>query len=175
MILSQGDIVACLKTESLSIAPFDARNLKHASYTFTLSEHVRVPMPRASSVDSRRPAPRLKKVEISAQGFDLSPGQFILAETYERVTLGSNIACILSSRSTCAQLGLNVLQSSTFAEPGSNNTFVLEINNSGPYSVRLYPGIKIVKGIFLAVSERSERKEEGRRVTAARSPALLEL
>ena len=52
-----------------------------------------------------------------------------------------------------AQAGLDALQCEIFCEPGSeggwNGKLMLETSNRGPYPVKIFPGIKIIKGTFI--------------------------
>ena len=104
------------------IEPFNRENLKEASYTFTLLDEV-----------------------------ILQPGEFTVALTKEKITLAENICCILSTRGSVAQMGVDALQSSTFVEPRSDNQLKLEIKNNSLVPVTLSAGLPIVKGIFLPV------------------------
>jgi deoxycytidine triphosphate deaminase len=78
-------------------------------------------------------------------------GQFVLARTLERITLPDTICGSMEGRSKLAQQGLSVEQSSTFIEPGSDTTMVLEIHNVGPVEVCLKRGQKIAKMILMRI------------------------
>jgi len=146
MFLSQKKLKKLILKHAIRIEPFISENLKLASYTFTLDDKVHI-LQAAGTID---PTQKIQIVEmvIPNNGFELKPGHFGLFFTREKVTLNNKYVCLLSTRSTIAQLGLDVAQSSIFAEPNTNNKFVLEIVNNGPFPIKLYPGIKIVKGIF---------------------------
>ncbi len=90
-------------------------------------------------------------VDFPNDGYVLNPGEHVLGMTAERVTLHGKYSCLLSTRATCAQMGLDVTQSSFYCEPDTDNKFTLEISNTSSLPIRLFKGIKIVKGIFLPI------------------------
>ncbi len=149
MILSGETIRRAVDDGSIGIAPFLTENIKEASYTFTLSADIRIPrkMPMVS-LESDAVADELT---IDSAGFILDPNMFILGYTQEKLTLNGKFGCMLSARGSCAQIGLNVLLSSTFAEPDTDGKIILEIHNAASSPILLTPGMKIVKGIFFRV------------------------
>ena len=52
-------------------------------------------------------------------------------------------------------MGLDALNGEIFCEPGSeggwDGKLMLETTNKGPYPVKLFPGITIVKAVFIRV------------------------
>ncbi len=149
MILSGKDIEAAVRNGEIGIEPFDTVQLKPASYVFTLGERLWRPAPtspqpspghgRESFIDSREDV-ELEEIPFPADGYLLQPGGFVIGRTCERVKLNGKFMMQLDTRSSLAQMGLNVTQSSTWAEPETDNTFVLEISNQGELPVRLFPG-----------------------------------
>ena len=63
---------------------------------------------------------------MKEDGYILDPGEFVVGFTAEKLTLPQGIYCILGTRGSRAQLGLDVLQSSTLVEPGSDNQLALK-------------------------------------------------
>lgn len=122
MILSAKSIEEAVTERSIKIEPFNRELLKEASYTFTLQDEM-----------------------------VLQSGEFKVGLTKEKITLGLNICCQLSTRGSVAQMGVDALQSSIFVEPGSDNQLKLEIKNNSLLPVTLPAGLPIVKGIFLEV------------------------
>ena len=125
-------------------------NLKSGAYTFTLSPRLR----KISSelIDARSESVDYEEIMMNDEGYGLKPGEFILLETAERVFLSSDIVCMLSTRATLAQMGLDIMQGSSLALPAPETSFVLETTNSGPATVKIYPGLRIAKGIFFEQS-----------------------
>lgn len=149
MFFSKDKIQKLVEEGEIEIVPFNPKNLKGASYTFTLSSKVKV-LKKKEFLDSRID-PEFDELEISENGYELKPNEFAIFYTNEKVNLKGKYVCLLSTRSTIAQMGLEIMKCSFFAEPDTNNQFALEITNLGALPVRLYAGIKIVKGVFSGV------------------------
>ena len=147
MLLSAEHLQNLIKQKKIRIKPFNANNLKGIGYTFTLGSQVRIPTSEIP-LDPRKPV-RYTETLISKEGYELQPGAFALFHTKEKVTLNGKYVCMISTRSSIAQLGLDVSQSSFFAEPDTDNEFILEISNNGNLAVRLFNGTKIAKGVFM--------------------------
>lgn len=149
MILSGESIKNAVEKGDLAITPFEAKNLKGASYTFTLGSKLLIPkdvsLLKVDDIQDR------EEITIGSEGFVLNPGDFILGYTTEHLSLKNNFACFLSTRGSCAQAGLSVLLGSDFAEPDTDNPQMLEIHNVSKSPIKLENGMKIVKGIFVRV------------------------
>lgn len=149
-ILSKEHIQAAIESGQLDISPFDPANLKEASYTFTLAVRLlRVKTGQTFNVGER---PNYDELSIPEEGYPLQPGEFVLGYTQEILSLNGKYACMLSVRGSCAQIGLNALLSDSFAEPDTDGCLALAIHNAGQSAILLQVGMKIVKGVFLAVS-----------------------
>lgn len=149
MILSGGKIREEVLDNAIGIVPFQVENLKDASYTFTLSSKIRCP--QQASIVSLETDNLSDDLEIGPDGFVLDPNAFILGYTEENLKLNGKFGCFFSARGSCAQIGLNLLLSSTFAEPDTDGKITLEIHNASNSPILLRAGMKIVKGIFLRV------------------------
>ena len=151
MILSGAKIKECVKSGLLRIDPFAEGKLKDASYTFTLASKIlELGDNQTLQVDVK---PKYQESLISKDGYILRPGEFILGFTREKLTLNGNYVCLLSTRGSCAQMGLNVLLSSTLAEPDTDNVQTLEIANTSKLPIILFCEMPIVKGIFMEVEK----------------------
>ena len=149
MFFSKEKIQSLVSAGEIQITPYDPSLLKEGSYTFTLGNRGKI-LKSHESLDSRL-NPEFENFELSQEGYELKPGSFVLMYTNEKVTLNGKYLCLLGTRSTIAQMGLDVAQSSSIAEPSTNNCFILEITNNRPLPVRLFPGTKIAKGIFAQI------------------------
>ncbi len=152
MVLSDKDIQEAIAESKLAIEPFNETLLNPGSYTFTLNNVIFKPI-WPKTIDAAKPVIEYEKISIGEEGYTLRPGEFVLAQTYETVTVGQSICCVLDARTTLARIGLNVLQGSTFIEPGQEQSHeTLEVSNIGKSSIVLFPGMKIVKGIFMSLA-----------------------
>ena len=158
MILSNHDIANCLDKGFLKIAPFDPEQLRGASYTLTLGS-VAFKLAPKEYIDTRNVKQEHQEFEITAEGYTLQPGEFIIGTSAETITLDDRLAGMLSTRGSAAQIGLDVILSSTFMEPRSNGPMALEIKNNSNIPIKLFPGIPIVKAIFFLLHTKAEKKE----------------
>lgn len=86
--------------------------------------------------------PPMKEIH-SAPEFILSPGQFVLASTYETVALGPDLVARVEGRSSLGRLGLVVHVTAGFIDPGFKGNITLELYNVGPHHIRIVPGQSI--------------------------------
>ncbi len=73
------------------------------------------------------------------QTITFDPGEFILALTYESVTVPRNMIARVEGRSTYARVGLSMHQTAPWIQPGWSGQIVLEIMNNGPLAIGLTP------------------------------------
>ena len=85
-------------------------------------------------------------------GLPILPGQFILGHTLEYIKLPSNIAAQIEGRSSFARLGIQVHMTANLVEAGFEGCLTLEILNSGPSTVVLYPGMRLAQLRFFRIS-----------------------
>ena len=156
MILSATQVRRCVEDGSLAIDPFRAENLKEGSYTFSLDDEYFEVNCDTDQIDLRSSKLVLRSIRMSESGIELTPHSFVICQTRESISLNGPYSCFLSARGSCAQIGLNVLQSSMFVEPGTSQKLRLEVSNVGHYAVVLYPGMLVAKGIFVPMSDARE-------------------
>jgi dCTP deaminase len=151
MVLSGKAILGAVSRGDISIEPFDEANLNAGSYTLTLADKLYA-LKYAPFLDARLDSQEYDELFIG-DGHLLEPGEFVIGFTREKVTLSKYVCGFLSTRSSHAQIGLDVLESSFFIEPGSSNPMALEIKNNGNAPIQLFPGIKIAKCVFLTIQD----------------------
>ena len=87
--------------------------------------------------------------EIASTGYlELKPGQFVLANTLERIELPLHLAARVEGRSSLARFGLSIHQTAPTIHADFRGTVRLEISNVGPFLCRLTPGIPICQLII---------------------------
>ncbi|OGZ69224.1 MAG: hypothetical protein A3D44_00865 [Candidatus Staskawiczbacteria bacterium RIFCSPHIGHO2_02_FULL_42_22] len=154
MILTNEEIKEAIVNGEMAIDPFDEENLKPASYSFTLGNKFKK-LKKVEFLDSRIKEQEFEEFELNEDGYFLQPGEFIICHTAETLKLGKNIACFLTMRGAKAQMGIDALSGEIFCEPGSgggwDGKLMLETTNKGPLPVKLFPGITIIKAVFMKV------------------------
>lgn len=73
--------------------------------------------------------------------YTVDPGEFILAQTYERIWMPRHLIGAVEGRSSYARAGLSMHLTAPWLQPGWNGLLTLEIFNSGPLSIELTPAI----------------------------------
>ena len=105
MILSGEKIKRCVEEGQIGIEPFLEKNIKGASYTFTLDNKIRC-LKNGQTVKINE-KPDYEEFLIPGDGYVLEPGKFILGFTKEKLKLNGRYGCLLSARGSCAQIGLS--------------------------------------------------------------------
>ena len=116
------------------ISPFTARTVDHGK-TYGLS---------ACGYDIR-----VKVVGMHADKPDsilLSPGQFMLLSSVERIKMPTDLVAIVHDKSSWAREGL-ALQN-TVLEPGWEGWITLELTNHGPNILEIFNGMPIAQLLF---------------------------
>lgn len=154
MILSDGDLKDEIAAGSLALDPYDETLVQPASVDMRLDRLFRVFNPHAHThID---PAVRAEGmttlIRAGHEGFVLGPGEFALASTIERVTLGTQLAGRLEGKSSLGRLGLLVHSTAGFIDPGFDGHITLELSNVNVLPIRLWVGMKIGQLCLLRVS-----------------------
>lgn len=88
--------------------------------------------------------------------FILHPGEFVLASTYEVITLPDDIAGRLEGKSSLGRLGLLTHSTAGFIDPGFSGHITLELSNVANLPVKLFPGMKIGQLCLIKLSSPAE-------------------
>jgi len=86
-------------------------------------------------------------VAEDGEAFILHPGEFVLASTYEIITLPDDIA---------GRLGLLTHSTAGFIDPGFSGHITLELSNVANLPVKLFPGMKIGQLCLIKLSSPAE-------------------
>ena len=85
----------------------------------------------------------------------IPPGGFVLGETLETFTVPRDVLCLVTGKSTYARVGIQIYV--TPGEPEWTGRWTVEINNTAPLPVKVYPGEGIMQCVFL----RSDAQTQG--------------
>jgi dCTP deaminase len=99
--------------------------------------------------------------------YTLDPGEFILAQTYERIWIPRHLIAMVEGRSSYARAGLSMHQTAPWLQPGWSGQITLEIRNSGPFHIELTPteDMPCQVTFFQLTSELAEEVAYGARPT----------
>ena len=161
MILSDKDIQEFLAAGDIKIDLFNEEHLRSGSYSLTLG-NVLYRLKKKDFLDLREERQEYDEISLPEDGYLLQPNEFILGRSKEHLYLSENVAAFLSARGSRAQVGLSVLLSSMYAEPGTSNHIAFEIQNVSAMPIKLSPGLPIVKVVFMLLKSTAEQKGRGR-------------
>ncbi len=159
MLLSDRDIKAEISAGRVKVEPFDSAMIQPSSVDVRLDRFFRVFENHKYSVidPSIEQADLTREVAVEAnEEFILHPGEFVLASTYEVITLPDDIAGRLEGKSSLGRLGLLTHSTAGFIDPGFSGHITLELSNVANLPVKLFPGMKIGQLCLIKLSSPAE-------------------
>ncbi|MEQ4714761.1 MULTISPECIES: dCTP deaminase [unclassified Nonomuraea] len=146
MLLSDRDILAEIDAGRLALDPFEQEMIQPSSIDVRLDRFFRVfENHRYPHIDPSVEQPDLTRM-VEPDGdepFILHPGEFVLASTYEVITLPDHLASRLEGKSSLGRLGLLTHSTAGFIDPGFSGHVTLELSNVATLPIKLWPGMKI--------------------------------
>ncbi len=159
MLLSDKDIRAEIDKGRVSIDPFEPAMVQPSSIDVRLDRFFRVfENHRYPHIDPSEEQPDLTRL-VEPEGdeaFILHPGEFVLASTYEVISLPDDVASRLEGKSSLGRLGLLTHSTAGFIDPGFSGHVTLELSNVATLPIKLYPGMKIGQLCLFRLSSPSE-------------------
>lgn len=159
MLLSDRDIRAEVKADRVRVEPFDEGMIQPSSVDVRLDKFFRVfENHKYSVIDPSIEQNELtREVEVGpTEFFILHPGEFVLASTYEVISLPDDIAGRLEGKSSLGRLGLLTHSTAGFIDPGFSGHITLELSNVANLPVKLFPGMKIGQLCLIRLSSPAE-------------------
>ena len=159
MLLSDRDIRAEIEAKRVGVEPFAESMIQPSSVDVRLDKFFRVfENHKYEVIDPALEQPELTREIVAEDGeaFILHPGEFVLASTYEVITLPDDIAGLLEGKSSIGRLGLLTHSTAGFIDPGFSGHITLELSNVANLPVKLYPGMKIGQLCLIKLSSAAE-------------------
>ena len=159
MLLSDRDIRSQINDGRVKVEPFDEAMIQPSSVDVRLDRFFRVFENHKYSVidPSIEQSDLTREVVVEPhEDFILHPGEFVLASTYEVITLPDDIAGRLEGKSSLGRLGLLTHSTAGFIDPGFSGHITLELSNVANLPVRLHPGMKIGQLCLIKLSSPAE-------------------
>ena len=159
VLLSDRDIRAEIAAGRVKVEPFTEAMVQPSSVDVRLDRFFRVfENHKYSVIDPSIEQPDLtREVSVGAdEFFILHPGEFVLASTYEVITLPEDIAGRLEGKSSLGRLGLLTHSTAGFIDPGFSGHITLELSNVANLPVKLFPGMKIGQLCLIKLSSAAE-------------------
>ncbi|MFC0673984.1 dCTP deaminase [Brachybacterium hainanense] len=160
MLLSDRDIRAEMQAGRVRLDPFDEAMIQPASVDVRIDRFFRLfDNHRYAMIDPAQHQEQLTRVvDVDPEeAYMLHPGEFVLASTYEQITLPDDIAARLEGKSSLGRLGLLTHSTAGFIDPGFTGHITLELSNMATLPVALWPGMKIGQLCFFRLSSAAQR------------------
>jgi dCTP deaminase len=159
VLLSDRDIRAEVEAGRVVLEPYEPAMVQPSSIDvridrfFRLFDNHKYPV-----IDPSADQPELTRlVEVKPdEPFVLHPGEFVLASTFEVVTLPDDVAARLEGKSSLGRLGLLTHSTAGFIDPGFSGHVTLELSNVATLPIMLWPGMKIGQLCFFRLSSAAE-------------------
>ncbi|GAB2688823.1 dCTP deaminase [Thalassiella azotivora] len=159
VLLSDRDIRAELDAGRVVLEPDDRSMIQPSSVDVRLDKFFRLfDNHRYPFIDPAEEQPELTRLVETPDGeaFVLHPGEFVLASTFEVVTLPDDVAARLEGKSSLGRLGLLTHSTAGFIDPGFSGHVTLELSNVATLPILLWPGMKIGQLCFFRLTSAAE-------------------
>ncbi|MGB9372869.1 MAG: dCTP deaminase [Jiangellales bacterium] len=177
MLLSDRDIRAEVDGGRVVLEPYEPAMVQPSSVDVRLDRFFRVfENHRYPHIDPASEQPDLTRLVevVPDEAFVLHPGEFVLASTFEVVTLPDDVAARLEGKSSLGRLGLLTHSTAGFIDPGFSGHVTLELSNVATLPIMLWPGMKIGQLCFFRLSSPAEHPygsaKHGSRYQGQRGP-----
>ncbi len=152
MVLSDRTIRAEIDAGRIEIEPFDEDLVQPSSVDVRVDRRFRVfHNARYPYIDVRQPMEDLTElVEVANdEPFILHPGEFVLGQTLEHVTLPDDLVARLEGKSSLGRLGLLIHSTAGFVDCGWEGNLTLELSNVANLPITIYHGMPIGQISFM--------------------------
>lgn len=160
MVLSDGTIRAEIEAGRVVIDPYEPDNVQPASIDLRCDRMFRVfHNGRHPYIDVRKPMDDLtERVEIAGdEPFILHPGEFVLGQTLERVSIPDDLVARLEGKSSLGRLGLLIHSTAGFIDSGFTGNITLELSNVANLPITIYHGMPIGQLSFMRLDRPVEK------------------
>jgi dCTP deaminase len=159
VLLSDRDLRAVIEAGRVVIDPYDPGMVQPSSVDVRLDRYFRVfenhRYPHIDPAVEQADLTRLVEPKDD-EPFILHPGEFVLASTFEVVTLPDDVASRLEGKSSLGRLGLLTHSTAGFIDPGFSGHVTLELSNVATLPIKLWPGMKIGQLCMFQLSSPAE-------------------
>jgi dCTP deaminase len=159
VLLSDRDIKSEIESGRVKLDPYDPELIQPSSIDVRLDRYFRVfENHRYPHIDPAVEQPDLTRlVETDGEDpFVLHPGEFVLASTFEVVSLPDDVAGRLEGKSSLGRLGLLTHSTADWIDPGFSGHVTLELSNVATLPIKLWPGMKIGQLCLFRLSSPAE-------------------
>lgn len=150
-MLSDNEILDRIRSGRIEVNPFNKSMLQPASLDLRLDRHFKTLRSGSTYIDPAEDQAELWSGETVGDGdwTLIYPHEFVLASTYEKVTLDAQHAARFEGKSSLGRQGLLTHITAGFIDPGFSGHITLELSNVTESPIKLYPGMKIGQICFI--------------------------
>jgi dCTP deaminase len=159
VVLSDRSIRQEIEDGRIVIDPYEERLIQPSSVDVRVDRRFRVfRNSRHPFIDVRKPMDDLTEPVVveGEEPFILHPGEFVLGQTLERVTLPDNLVARLEGKSSLGRLGLLIHSTAGFIDPGFGGNITLELSNVANLPITIYTGMPIGQISFMQMDQAVE-------------------
>jgi dCTP deaminase len=152
VVLSDRTIRSEIEAGRIVIDPFDDGLVQPSSVDVRVDKQFRVfNNARYPYIDVRQPMEGLTELVEPDEGepFILHPGEFVLGQTLERVTLPNDLVARLEGKSSLGRLGLLIHSTAGFVDSGFSGNLTLELSNVANLPITIFHGMPIGQISFM--------------------------
>jgi dCTP deaminase len=156
VVLSDRSIREEIEGGRIVIDPFDEGLVQPSSVDVRVDRQFRVfQNSRYPYIDVRQPMDDLTEL-VTQEGdepFILHPGEFVLGQTLEKVTLPNDLVARLEGKSSLGRLGLLIHSTAGFVDSGFSGNLTLELSNVANLPITIYHGMPIGQISFMRMDQ----------------------
>ena len=156
MVLSDRSIRQEIEDGRIVIDPYDERLVQPSSVDVRVDRRFRVfRNSRYPYIDVRQQMEELTE-PVSIEGdepFILHPGEFVLGQTLERISLPDDLVARLEGKSSLGRLGLLIHSTAGFVDPGFSGNITLELSNVANLPITIYHAMPIGQISFMRMDQ----------------------
>lgn len=153
-MLSDISIRSFLESEDIVIDPLREDAINSCRMTIRLGQTILIPDSETVVDVPRGTIPEYESISITTdEPYVLQPGEFVLAETYEKIGLSEKVSALIEARSTIARFGISVVQSAMLLDSGQQpKHMTLEIYNASKNPFKLYAQMDFCRLMFFVLN-----------------------
>jgi dCTP deaminase len=152
MVLSDRTIKEEIAAGRLVFDPYDESLVQPSSVDMRVDRYFRVfHNARHPYIDVKKPMEDLTEL-VTVEGeepFILHPGEFVLGQTLERVSLPDDLVGRMEGKSSLGRLGLLIHSTAGFCDAGFEGNLTLELSNVANLPITIYHGMPIGQISFM--------------------------
>lgn len=152
MVLRDQSIREAIEGGRIGIDPYDPALIQPSSIDVRVDRRFRVfNNARYPYIDVRQEMEGLTElVEVEGdEPFILHPGEFVLGQTLERVSMPDDLVARLEGKSSLGRLGLLIHSTAGFIDAGFAGNLTLELSNVANLPITIYHGMPIGQISFM--------------------------